>query len=44
MIASPLDKNAHFGHNVALVRLLCQHGGKERKKSSALLEYIWVIL
>jgi hypothetical protein len=51
LIASPLDKDAHFGHNIALVRLLCLHGGKEGQKFICplyvvleLLEYIWVIL
>jgi hypothetical protein len=27
-----LDKNGQFGHYIALVRLLCLHGGKEIQK------------
>jgi hypothetical protein len=51
LIASPLDNNAQFGHYIALVRLLCLHGGKERQKFVCpfyivleILEYTRVIL
>ncbi len=51
LIASPLDKNAQFAHYIALMRLLCLHGGKERQKFVCplyivleILEHIWVIL
>jgi hypothetical protein len=51
LIASSLDKNAQFGHYIALVWLLCLHSRKERQKFVCpfyivleILEYTGVIL